>query len=119
MLTTINAALQRVPSRELLARQSLSAAPGNVIAMGDLQAWLETNGYLRTSTVREVGEYAVRGGILDLFAPGLDAPIRLDFFGDQLESIRSFDPETQRTTGNLKRLDLVPTSRCRSPPRPW
>ncbi len=70
--------------------------------MGDLQAWLETNGYLRTSTVREVGEYAVRGGILDLFAPGLDAPIRLDFFGDQLESIRSFDPETQRTTGNLR-----------------
>ncbi len=110
VLTTINAALQRVPSRELLARQSLSAAPGNVIAMGDLQAWLETNGYLRTSTVREVGEYAVRGGILDLFAPGLDAPIRLDFFGDQLESIRSFDPETQRTTGNLRRLDLVPTS---------
>ncbi len=110
VLTTINAALQRVPARALLAKQSLSAAPGNVVAMTDLQAWLETNGYLRTSTVREVGEYAVRGGILDLFAPGMDAPIRLDFFGDTLESIRSFDPETQRTTGNLKRLDLVPTS---------
>ncbi len=110
VLTTINAALQRVPARSMLAMQSLSAAAGNVIAMTDLQAWLETNGYLRTSTVREVGEYAVRGGILDLYAPGMDAPIRLDFFGDTLESIRTFDPETQRTTGNLKRLDLVPTS---------
>ncbi len=110
VLTTVNAALQRVPARAVLAQQSLSAAPGNVIAMADLQSWLETNGYLRTSTVREVGEYAVRGGILDLFAPGLEAPIRLDFFGDTLESIRSFDPETQRTTGNLRRLDLVPTA---------
>ncbi|MFN3855635.1 MAG: transcription-repair coupling factor [Phreatobacter sp.] len=110
VLTTVNAALQRVPARALLARQSLSAAPGNVIAMAGLQSWLEVNGYLRTATVRDIGEYAVRGGILDLYPPGLDAPIRLDFFGDTLESIRTFDPESQRTTGNLRRLDLVPTS---------
>ncbi|MGL4287478.1 MAG: transcription-repair coupling factor [Phreatobacter sp.] len=110
VLTTINAALQRLPAKGLLAAQSLSAAPGNVLSMANLSAWLENNGYLRTSTVREVGEYAVRGGILDLYPPGLDAPIRLDFFGDTLESIRAFDPESQRTTGQLKRLDLVPTS---------
>ena len=110
VLTTVNAALQRLPAKALLAAQSLSAAPGNILSMANLSAWLENNGYLRTSTVREVGEYAVRGGILDLYPPGLDAPIRLDFFGDTLESIRAFDPETQRTTGQLKRLDLVPTS---------
>ena len=72
--------------------------------------WLETNGFARASTVRDTGEYAVRGGILDLFAPGMAQPVRLDFFGDTLESIRAFDPETQRTTGQLRALDLVPMS---------
>ena len=101
MLTTVNAALQRVPARDLIAAQSLSAAPGNAARMDDLARWLENNGYSRTSTVRETGEYAVRGGILDLFPPGLGIPVRLDFFGDTLESIRSFDPETQRTAAQL------------------
>ena len=58
--------------------------------------------------MREAGDYAVRGGIVDLFAPGMDEPVRLDFFGDTLESIRSFDPETQRTNADLRALDLVP-----------
>ena len=78
--------------------------------MNDLVRWLETNGFLRSSTVRETGEYAQRGGILDLYPPGLPQPIRLDFFGDTLESIRSFDPETQRTLVQLRGLDLVPMS---------
>ena len=63
--------------------------------------------------MRDTGEYAVRGGILDLFAPGMPQPVRLDFFGDTLESIRAFDPETQRTTGQLRALDLVPMSEVR------
>lgn len=113
LLTTVNAALQRVPARASVARDSLSAAPGNVVRLSELSAWLEANGYGRTSTVRETGEYAVRGGIIDLFPPGLDEPVRLDFFGDALESIRTFDPETQRTVGQLRRLDLVPTSELR------
>ena len=75
-----------------------------------LTQWLATNGFLRSSTVREPGEYAQRGGIVDLFAPSMPAPIRLDFFGNTLESIRAFDPETQRTTGQLRALDLVPMS---------
>jgi transcription-repair coupling factor (superfamily II helicase) len=113
VLTTVNAALQRVPSRDLLARQSLSAAPGNAVGMDSLANWLGNNGYLRTSTVRETGEYAVRGGILDLFPPGLAQPVRLDFFGDTLESIRTFDPETQRSSARLPMLDLVPMSEAR------
>jgi transcription-repair coupling factor (superfamily II helicase) len=110
VLTTVNAALQRVPARDLVASQSLSAAPGNAVKMEDLANWLEHNGYLRTSTVRETGEYAVRGGILDLFPPGLGIPVRLDFFGDTLESIRGFDVESQRTSSQLRMLDLVPVS---------
>ena len=108
LLTTVNAALQRVPPRDLLARQSLSAAPGNVLPMAGVTQWLELNGFNRASTVREPGDYAIRGGIVDLFAPGMEEPVRLDFFGDTLETIRRFDPETQRTTFEMRTLDLVP-----------
>ncbi|HVU42929.1 MAG TPA: transcription-repair coupling factor [Xanthobacteraceae bacterium] len=108
LLTTVNAILQRVPAREAVARQSLAAAPGNLLSMNGVIQWLDLNGFNRASTVREPGDYAVRGGILDLFAPGMGEPVRLDFFGDTLESIRSFDPETQRTNAELRALDLVP-----------
>src|ERR1700722_16792528 len=108
LLTTVNAVLQRVPAKSLLASQTLAAAPGNMLAMDGIVKWLELNGFIRASTVREPGDYAVRGGILDLFAPGMVEPVRLDFFGDTLESIRAFDPETQRTTDQLRALDLVP-----------
>src|SRR6185437_12259604 len=67
-------------------------------------------GFIRTSTVREPGEYAVRGGILDLFPPGMDLPVRFDFFGDTLETIRNFDSETQRTVMDMHALDLVPVA---------
>jgi transcription-repair coupling factor (superfamily II helicase) len=110
LLTTVNAALQRVPARNLVARQSLSVAPGNMLAMAGITQWLELNGFVRASTVREPGDYAVRGGIIDLYAPGMAEPVRLDFFGDTLESIRSFDPESQRTTDQLRAFDLVPVA---------
>jgi transcription-repair coupling factor (superfamily II helicase) len=110
LLTTVNAALQRVPAREFVATHALSVAPGNVTGMASIVEWLELNGFTRASTVREPGDYAVRGGILDLFAPGMDLPVRLDFFGDVLETIRAFDPETQRSEGELRALDLVPVA---------
>ncbi len=116
VLATINAALQRVPPREFVANASFSLAAGNAPGMNAVVRYLELNGFARSSTVRDTGEYAVRGGIVDLFAPGTAAPVRLDFFGDTLESIRTFDPETQRTTGSLPRLDLVPTSEARLDP---
>ena len=110
VLTTVNAVLQRVPSRHFVLAHSLPLAPGNVLAMAGITSWLELNGFIRASTVREPGDYAVRGGIIDLFAPGTAEPVRLDFFGDTLETIRSFNPESQRTTGQLHRLDLVPVA---------
>ncbi len=110
LLTTVNAALQRVPTKSLVARQSFSVASGNVLAMEGITQWLELNGFVRASTVREPGDYAVRGGIIDLYAPGMAEPVRLDFFGDMLESIRSFDPESQRTTDQLRAFDLVPVA---------
>jgi len=111
--TTVDCLLQRVPPRKQVAAESFSAAPGNVVKLDELSRWLEANGFLRASTVRETGEYAQRGGLIDLFPPGLPAPLRLDFFGDTLESIRSFDPETQRATGQMRALDLTPMSELR------
>ncbi|HEV2604138.1 MAG TPA: transcription-repair coupling factor [Microvirga sp.] len=108
--TTVNALVQRVPPRARIAAETFSAAPGNMVDTNQLVAWLETNGFLRTGTVRDTGEYAVRGGIIDLYPAGHPNPVRLDFFGDTLESIRSFDPETQRTVEQMRALDLVPMS---------
>ena len=107
---SVNALVQRIPARAWMARESFSAAPGNSVDMKALVEWLEHNGFIRSPNVREPGEYAVRGGILDLYAPGAPDPLRLDFFGDTLESIRTFDAETQRSVGQLRALDLVPTS---------
>ncbi|MCC6202829.1 MAG: transcription-repair coupling factor [Gammaproteobacteria bacterium] len=110
LLSTVNAALQRLPTRDSVASQSLAMAPGNVLDLDGITRWLERNGFSRVSTVREPGDYAVRGGLIDLYPPGMAEPVRLDFFGDQLESIRSFDPETQRSTDQLRALNLVPVA---------
>ena len=110
LIATANGLMQRVTARSKIASESFSAAPGNRVDTKALALWLESNGFMKTATVRETGDYAVRGGIIDLFAPGMPLPVRLDFFGDTLESLRSFDAETQRTIGQLRALDLVPMS---------
>jgi transcription-repair coupling factor (superfamily II helicase) len=110
VLVTVNAALQKMAPQDLIESLAFSARPGASIRMDDIAARLGRNGFERVATVREVGEYAVRGGILDVFVPGSDEPVRLDFFGDTLESIRSFDPASQRTTGQARSLDLNPMS---------
>ena len=84
VLATVNAVLQRVPAKSLVAAQALSAAPGNVISMDGIVRWLDLNGFVRASTVRDTGDYAVRGGILDLFSAADRFPVRLEFFGDSL-----------------------------------
>ena len=109
VLTTVNAVLQRVPPREFIAASSLKLQPGNVMSMQALIERLEASGYARAGTVTDPGQYAVRGGILDLYPPG-GQPVRLDFFGDTLESIRAFDPETQRTEARRDLVQLLPMS---------
>jgi transcription-repair coupling factor (superfamily II helicase) len=110
VLITVNAMLQKVAPADIIDSLGFSAKPGNTLKMDDIAARLERNGFDRVATVREVGEFAVRGGILDVFVPGSEEPVRLDFFGDTLESIRSFDPASQRTIGQVRSLDLNPMS---------
>ena len=110
VLTTVNALIQRVPPRGLFDGRVLTLRPGGRIGLDRLQSFFQNNGYIRTDTVREPGEFAVRGGIVDLYPAGAAEPLRLDFFGEVLESIRSFDPLTQRSTGKVDQAALRPVS---------
>lgn len=107
VLTTVNAVLQRTPPKDFVLKASLVLKPNQNVEFNGVVGWLEQNGYIRASTVRDSGDYAVRGGIIDLFAPGGIGAVRLDFFGDSIESIRSFDPQTQRSAETLKSLELI------------
>ena len=69
---------------------------------------LLASGYLREDPVGAVGEFSIRGGILDVWSPGLDSPVRIEFFGDTVESIREFDPETQLSTTQLAQIEIAP-----------
>jgi len=110
VLTTVNALVQRVPPRKLFRDRVLPLGKGGKLRTDTLIGFLLQNGYVRTETVRETGEFAVRGGIVDLFPAGEAAPLRLDFFGPEIDNIRSFDPLTQRSIGTLDKLVLKPVS---------
>lgn len=110
IITTINAASQRVPTTEIVRGLSFSAKPGQIIDTQNLIRFLSHNGYSRCSLVMEQGDFAVRGGIIDLFPPGADHPLRLDFFGDSLDAIRTFEPQTQRSKGQVKHIELTAAS---------
>ncbi len=110
LITTVNAALQRVPPRDAMRTALLKLEAGMRVDMGKIAQRLEEWGYRRTGTVMEPGEYALRGGILDLFPPAGSRPARLDFFGDTLETIRLFDPVSQRTQAARPQLVLMPAS---------
>ncbi|WP_336279301.1 transcription-repair coupling factor [Bartonella sp. CB175] len=106
ILTTANAVMQKLPPQKMIESQIIYARVGQTINMEHLVQSLESNGFERVTVVRDVGEFAVRGGIIDIFSPMDVEPLRLDFFGDTLETIRVFDSETQRTTGKKNELLL-------------
>ena len=110
LLTTVNALVQRVPPRDAFRGATLTVRAGATADQDTILRFLEANGYNRGGTVREPGEYASRGGILDLYPAGEPGPIRVDLFGDQVESLRRFDPATQRSTDRVKALVLRPVS---------
>ena len=110
LVTTVNAIMQRVPPVDYFAERSLALAPGDGVGPSRLAEFLSAQGYLRTDTVRETGEFALRGGIVDIFPPGNATPVRLDFFGDELETIRGFDAATQRGAERLDGLVLRPVA---------
>ncbi|EDL48032.1 transcription-repair coupling factor [Erythrobacter sp. SD-21] len=110
IVTTANAVLQRVLTPFRIRESVREFKPGTEIGRDSLSLLLQKQGYSRTDTVIDKGEYAIRGSIVDVFPSGLDEALRLDFFGDELESLRSFDPNTQMSTGRLDSHLLLPAS---------
>jgi transcription-repair coupling factor (superfamily II helicase) len=110
VLTTLNAAMQRVPARATLAGATFSARLGDRVDIEALAGFLVRMGFAQAATVSEPGDFALRGGIVDVWAPGGGGPVRLDLFGDTLDAVRRFDPATQRSTDRLTGIDLAPVS---------
>ncbi len=110
VITTVNAAVQKIPPQTVFLDASLTVKAGGTVKPEKLIAFLESRGYARADTVMEPGEYAVRGGIIDIFPSGESDPLRLDFFGDTVESVRRFDPATQRSTEKAQGFSLRPVS---------
>ena len=110
LVTTANAAAQRTLTPFRVRQLVATLRPGERIGRDKLAGLLQANGYQRVETVTDSGEFAVRGGLVDLFPSGEEHGLRLDFFGDEIESVRTFDPADQRTTGRIDGFTLLPAS---------
>ncbi len=110
LVVAANAATQRFLTPFRIRQLTRRLAPGERIDRDELVALLGQNGYARTDAVHDSGEYAVRGSLLDLYPAGEESAIRLDFFGDEIETMRRFDPSDQRTTGTADAFTLMPAS---------
>ena len=110
LLSTLAAASQRVPARDVLREAAFTAPVGDRLDEAALRAFLVRMGYAQSPTVMEPGDYAIRGGIIDIFPPGQGGPVRLDLFGDVLDGARRFDAASQRTTEKLDLVELAPVS---------
>ncbi|MEO5612894.1 MAG: transcription-repair coupling factor [Sphingomicrobium sp.] len=110
LLTTANAATQRLLTPFRIRQLTRAVAAGERVEREGLIAQLNALGYQRADAVAEAGEYAVRGSLIDLFPAGESSGLRLDFFGDEIESIRRFDPADQRSTDQAKGFTLLPAS---------
>ncbi|MBL8629537.1 MAG: transcription-repair coupling factor, partial [Rhodospirillaceae bacterium] len=109
-ITTVSAVLQRVPKAAQLTGTTREIKKGTRLELEKFTSYLAANGYVRAEQVMEPGEFAVRGGLIDIFPPGLPEPVRIDLFGDEVEGLRSFDPVSQRTTNPCERISLMPMS---------
>jgi transcription-repair coupling factor (superfamily II helicase) len=110
LVATANAATQRLVTPFRVRQLTRRLAEGERVERDALDRLLQANGYQRTDAVHDAGDYAVRGSIVDLFPAGEPNPIRLDFFGDEIETMRRFDPADQRTTGPAEAFTLMPAS---------
>ncbi len=104
--------IQKWPHPDLLQREHLTVAEGDEIDQDDLLETLVNWGYTRVSMVTAMGEASLRGDIMDIFCPGYEHPVRLEFFGDALERIRLFEPMTQRSRAELKSAVILPVAGC-------
>ncbi|MGD9128369.1 MAG: transcription-repair coupling factor, partial [Planctomycetia bacterium] len=107
IVTSIQSLMQPVPSREALGGQTRSIAVGESIDAEEFVRWLVERGFHNTTAVELPGEVSVRGGIIDIFAPDWYDPVRIELFGDEVESIRRFEVATQRSLADLQKVSVT------------
>ncbi|MDR0871277.1 MAG: transcription-repair coupling factor [Planctomycetaceae bacterium] len=107
VVSTLDAISQSVPSPQLLDEKTKTLKIGETVNIEELRRFLVENGYHNTPAVDLPGEFAVRGSLLDLFAPDWHLPVRVEFFDDEIESLRRFDIATQRSLETLDEIDLT------------
>ena len=107
IVTCIQALMQPVPSQETISESSRTLRAGESIDVAEVSAWLTEHGCHQTSAVELPGEFSVRGGIVDLYAPEAELPVRLELFGDEVESIRTFEPASQRSVASLTETSIT------------
>ena len=108
LVVPITTALHRLAPKRFLLGSSLVLDAGQKLDVNDMRTRLEAAGYRCVDTVYEHGEFAVRGALIDLFPMGSDQPFRIDLFDDEIETLRTFDPETQRSIDKVKSVKLLP-----------
>ncbi len=108
LISTISAVTQRIPTKKSVLNAGFSAVVGENLNIEKLTEYLSHSGYSRASTVIDQGDFAVRGNIIDIFPPGFENPVRLDLWGDEIDTIKTFDALSQRTQKRINRIDLVP-----------
>ncbi len=108
VIVSARSLLMRTPSPQETAALGLIIRRDEDLALEDLMEKLFAVGYVREDPVNGVGQFSIRGGIVDIWPPDSDSPLRFEFFGDTVDSIRSFDPETQLSTEQLKEVSVAP-----------
>lgn len=116
VVCSAEAAIQRTIPPDVLRRHALTLQKGADIPLSALLETLTASGYERCDAVEGVGQFSVRGGIVDIFSPGNDTPVRIELFGDTIESISCFDVQSQRRTASLDTFALMPGTEVLLPP---
>src|SRR5699024_2701269 len=110
VLAPINTLIQRLPPNTHVSGNSFDLAVGDTFDLEATRQRLMESGYRATNTVYDRAEFAVRGAIMDIFPMGAEQPFRVELFDDEIESLRLFNPETQRSTGTVERITLLPAA---------
>ena len=108
VLAPVTSLIQRLPPAEYILQRSFDLTPGQPLVIDEFRRQLHHSGYESSEQVYQAGQYAIRGSVVDLFPAGSSTPYRLDLFDEEIDTIREFDPESQRSTGKVSRIDLLP-----------
>ncbi len=108
VLVPVSSLAQRLPPAEYILQRSFNLVVGQTLVMDEFRQRLLHAGYQASEQVYQAGQYAIRGSVLDLFPAGSSSPFRLDLFDEEIDSIRKFDPESQRSTGKVEQIALLP-----------